>query len=104
MVCLFETISGALEFGDYIMAHMPHVKNKPEIFGEQRILDEEDQLLGLEENLLLVSSFVGDKRGSESDRTVRRNSFSRSCGPGFLQRYRFFGGQSLRRLALPRQR
>ena len=59
VVCLFETISGALEFGDYIMAHMPHVKNKPEIFGEQRILDEEDQLLGLEENLLLVSSFVG---------------------------------------------
>ncbi len=59
VVCLFETLDGALDFGRYVYEHMPHVPNKPEIFGEQRILNEEDELVGIEENLLLVSSFIG---------------------------------------------
>ncbi len=59
VVCLFDTLEGALGFGDYVYAHMPHVKNKPEIFGEQQILNEKDELVGIEENLLLVSSFIG---------------------------------------------
>ena len=59
VVCLFETLEGALGFGDYVYDHMPHVKNRPEIFGEQNILNECDELLGVEENLLLVSSFIG---------------------------------------------
>ena len=59
VVCLFETLEGAMAFDGYVYGHMPHVKNKPEIFGQQRILDENDQLVGLEENLLLVSSFIG---------------------------------------------
>lgn len=46
-------------FDAYIYKNMPHVKNKAEIFGEQRMLDENDELIGLEENLLLVSSFIG---------------------------------------------
>ena len=59
VVCLFETLEGAMAFDGYVYDHMPHVKNKPEIFGQQRILDENDELVGLEENLLLVSSFIG---------------------------------------------
>ena len=59
VVCLFETLEGAMAFDGYVYGHMPHVKNKPEIFGQQRILDENDELVGLEENLLLVSSFIG---------------------------------------------
>ena len=59
VVCLFETLEGALEFDHYIYENMPHVKNRPEIFGEQRLLDGEDAPVGEEENLLLVSSFVG---------------------------------------------
>ena len=59
IVCLFETLEGAMDFDDYIYSNMPHVANKAEIFGEQRMLDENDELIGLEENLLLVSSFVG---------------------------------------------
>lgn len=59
VVCLFETLEGAMEFDAYIYKNMPHVPNKPDIFGEQRILDEEDRLVGNEENLLLVSSFIG---------------------------------------------
>ncbi len=59
VVCLFDTLEGAMEFDSYIYKNMPHVPNKAEIFGEQRLLDEEDRLVGLEENLLLVSSFIG---------------------------------------------
>lgn len=58
VVCLFETLEGALEFDRYVYDHMPHVPNRPEIFGEQRILNGEDELVGMEENLLLVSSFI----------------------------------------------
>lgn len=58
VVCLFETPEAALEFDRYVSAHMPHVPNRPEIFGEQRILDENDVQIGTEENLLLVSSEI----------------------------------------------
>jgi len=59
VVCLFETLDGAMEFDRYIYDNMPHIKNKPEIFGEQRILDENDGLTGALDDLLLVASFVG---------------------------------------------
>ena len=59
VVCLFETLEGALDFDRYVYEHMPHVKNKPEIFGQQPILDGSDEQVGEEENLLLVSSFIG---------------------------------------------
>lgn len=59
VVCLFETLEGAMEFDRYIYDNMPHIKNKPEIFGEQRILDENDELVGILDDLLLVASFIG---------------------------------------------
>lgn len=34
------------------------MENKPEIFGRQLILDEKDEIIGEEENLLIVSSGV----------------------------------------------
>jgi len=59
VVCLFETLEGAMGFDAYIYKNMPHIANKPDIFGEQRMLSPEDELVGTEDNLLLVSSFVG---------------------------------------------
>ena len=59
VVCLFETLEGAMDFDRYIYDNMPHIKNKAEIFGEQRILDQDDQLTSTLEDLLLVSSFIG---------------------------------------------
>ena len=59
IVCLFETLEGAMGFDSYIYKNMPHIPNKADIFGEQRMLSRSEELLGLEENLLLVSSFVG---------------------------------------------
>lgn len=59
VVCLFETLEGAMAFDRYIYDNMPHIQNKAEIFGEQRILDENDELTGTLDDLLLVASFVG---------------------------------------------
>lgn len=59
IVCLFETLEGAMEFDRYIYDNMPHIKNKPDIFGEQRILDENDGLIGTIDDLLLVASYIG---------------------------------------------
>lgn len=59
VVCLFETLEGAMAFDRYIYDNMPHIKNKAEIFGEQRILDENDGLTGILDDLLLVASYIG---------------------------------------------
>ena len=91
VVCLFETLEGALEFDHYIYENMPHVKNRPEIFGEQRLLDGEDGPVGEEENLLLVSSFVGVDQVVGLGSPVRRRGLPRPCGQGFLQRHCLLG-------------
>ena len=59
VVCLFETLEGAMAFDQYVWENMPHIPNRPEIFGEQRLMDSQDRQTGLLEDLLLVSSFVG---------------------------------------------
>lgn len=58
MVCLFSTLENALEFNKYVFAHSMHIKNRADIYGEQRILDKDDNLIGIEENLLLVASEI----------------------------------------------
>ncbi|MEF9852628.1 MAG: PHP domain-containing protein [Hydrogenoanaerobacterium sp.] len=52
-VCLFSSLQKALDFDEYVYARLPDFKNDPEIFGEQRILDENDELLGYEPKLLI---------------------------------------------------
>lgn len=57
-VCLFETLQNAMEFGKEIDGFKFSVKNRPEIFGEQQILDGEDNVIGEEENLLINATLV----------------------------------------------
>lgn len=59
VVCLFETVEGALAFDEYVCSRRPPIPNRPEIFGEQNIMDENDNLLGTEENLLLTAAEIG---------------------------------------------
>ena len=58
VVCLFENLSDALKFNDYIEKNRYLIKNKPEFFGEQLILDGEDNVIGKEENLLTNATFI----------------------------------------------
>ncbi|MCI8554517.1 MAG: PHP domain-containing protein [Clostridiales bacterium] len=59
VVCLFPSLEAALSFSRYIRTTLPPVKNRPDIFGEQLILDEHDAVIGQEELLLTTASSVG---------------------------------------------
>lgn len=52
VVCLFEELEDALRFGDEVDALRIRFPNRVDIFGEQLILDENDQRIGVEEDLL----------------------------------------------------
>lgn len=53
VVCLFETLEDAMQFDSEIDRQRIRVKNRPDIFGEQLILDGEDEMVGQEEDLLI---------------------------------------------------
>ena len=52
VVCLFEFLDDAMKFDEYISNNRLLIKNRPEFFGDQLILDSEDNIIGKEENLL----------------------------------------------------
>ncbi len=58
ILCLFEKYEDLQRLERYIDGRRLKIKNKPEIFGRQRILNERDEPIGEEENLLIVSSGI----------------------------------------------
>ena len=58
VVCLFETLEEALAFNEEVDARRIRVKNREEIFGEQLILDDEDNVVGREEDLLINATTI----------------------------------------------
>lgn len=58
VVCLFEHLSDALKFDDYIENNRYLIKNKPEFFGEQLVLDEDDNVVSTEVNLLTNATYI----------------------------------------------
>lgn len=59
VVCLFPTVEAALDFGRWVEEHSPKIPNRPEIFGEQAVLDAEDQPIGKVEQLLIAAADIG---------------------------------------------
>lgn len=58
VVCLFETLEDATEFDAFVTSKRAGVKNRPEIFGRQTVLDENDELLYEEDELLLYATSI----------------------------------------------
>lgn len=52
VVCLFASLEDAMRFGEYVSGHRILIENRPDIFGEQLILDECDCKIGEEKYLL----------------------------------------------------
>ena len=48
VVCLFARLEDALSFDKYVYARLLPVENRPEIFGEQVLMDQEDRPAGTE--------------------------------------------------------
>lgn len=80
-VCLFPDLESALRFSEYIRGTMPAVLNEPEIFGEQRVMNASDEIIGYEELLLTTASSVGI---DDAFSVVR--SFGGVCFPAHLDR------------------
>lgn len=59
VVCLFPTLEQALIFDALVKQRIVPVKNKPEIFGEQFLYDENDHIIGREDNLLIMATTIG---------------------------------------------
>ena len=55
-VCLFPELEQAMEFDRVIDQHLPDIKNRPEIFGNQQILDGEDEQTSEEDKLLVAAT------------------------------------------------
>ena len=55
LLSYFATVEAALEFSDYIYAHLPPIPNRAEFFGVQQLMDAEDEPTGEEPRLLLTA-------------------------------------------------
>ena len=81
IICLFEKLDDAMSFDKEIEKHRILVKNRPEIFGTQQILDEEDRVVGEEEFLLINATDISVENVSELV-----SSFGGVCFPAHIDR------------------
>lgn len=81
VVCLFEHLSDALNFDRFIEGKRTLVKNRPDIFGEQLILDNEDNVIGTEEFLLSNATSI-----SIDDVYVAVSEYNGICYPAHIDR------------------
>lgn len=62
IVCLFPTADSAEAFEAAVRPKRLFVKNKPEIFGRQLYLDDNDAVTGEEEGLLITATSIGAEK------------------------------------------
>lgn len=80
-ICLFSSLNSAEAFSAYVKGTLPKIKNKERIFGEQLIVDCEDNVIGHEELLLTLASSV-----SVDDLPSLTNKYSGVCFPAHIDR------------------
>jgi PHP family Zn ribbon phosphoesterase len=65
VLCLFDELDKAMELGKKVYESLPSVPNQPDRFGDQPIVNENEEILGIAEKFLIsaseydVSSLVG---------------------------------------------
>ena len=81
MICLFSKPETALEFDSYVDAKKVNYKNRPEIFGNQFIVDTDDNIIGEEKNLLINATTVSIDEAFE-----KVYSLGGACYPAHIDR------------------
>ena len=81
VICLFESLSDALAFDEYVDERRIKVKNRPEIFGNQTVLDKNDEPLYEVEELLINSTGI-----SVSDIKELVEKYNGVCYPAHIDR------------------
>lgn len=59
IVMLFPSLENALAFNDYVDIKRMRIKNRPDIYGNQLVLDENDGIIGAENDLLIAATEIG---------------------------------------------
>ncbi len=80
-VCLFETLEDAMRFNGFINAKRFLIKNRPEIFGRQLVMNSEDEPIREEENLLSNATSI-----SIDDVYETVSGFGGVCYPAHIER------------------
>lgn len=81
VVCLFEDLSDAMKFDEYIESNRIKIKNKPNIFGEQKVLDENDEPIFEVDDLLINATNI-----SVEDVHEIVSHFNGICYPAHIDR------------------
>jgi hypothetical protein len=81
VVCLFETLDEAMAFDKEIESRRIPIKNKAHIFGDQLIMDKDDNVTGIEELLLTNATTI-----SIEDAPTLVKSFGGVCYPAHIDR------------------
>ncbi len=81
LVCLFPELDMAMAFDKEIEKHLPSIENRPDIFGEQLILDGEDNQIGTEKKLLITATDLWT-----SDAIELARSFGAHVRPAHIDR------------------
>lgn len=81
LVCLFEELSSALKFDAYLQKRRVLIKNRTDIFGDQLILNGEDEVIGRDEHLLSNATTISLDEAPELIR-----SYGGVCYPAHIDR------------------
>ncbi len=58
VVCLFKNLKSALDFDVFLEDKRANIKNREEIFGEQLIMDKDENVIGKEDKLLIAATSI----------------------------------------------
>ena len=92
-VCLFPTLDKAMAFDKFVYESLPDVQNRPDIFGDQLILNAKDEVIGRLDKLLINASGISfydlndlmeEYGGIYFPAHIDRDSFSLISNLGFV--------------------
>lgn len=93
VLCYFPDADTAEDMSDFVLANMSGIKNNPEIFGRQLVMDAQDEIVGEEELLLVnavnldiseVSAETKKRGGLFIPAHIDKSSYSITSNLGFL--------------------
>ena len=93
IVCIFPNIASAREMEEKVRDALPKIKNRTDIFGEQVFFDENDEVLGHEENMLVTATSLSTKKVADLARSfggvaipahIDKSSYSVISNLGFI--------------------
>ncbi len=112
LLAYFQTLDEALAFGEEIYAYLPDVKNDPDFFGDQVVVDEEENIVRVEEKLLVNSlllsidqcvEMIDNYGGISVPAHVDRETYGIISQLGFVPDYLGFKAVEISRAVTPQE-